>query len=72
MAITYNELKKNGKVYWWRVYGHRGGRTYEVREPAEVGKGWATIRKNISWWVVDEKKLLHEMVNCLEKSLCQN
>jgi hypothetical protein len=62
---TYNEIERGGQVYWWRVYGHRGGRTYEVGYPAEAGKGRAVIRRNINFWAIDEKKLLDELIGQL-------
>ena len=68
-TITYNTIKgTDGKEYWWRVYGHRGGRTYEVGEPQEVGKGRAVIKRNISWWhIYNEQALLRELINNLNE-----
>ena len=66
MATTYKELKRGGRLYWWRIIGHRGGRTYEVSEPMETpGRGRAIVRRNIGFWVVDEQKLLNELVGSL-------
>jgi len=66
--ITYNEIKHpiTGKLYWWRVIGHRGGRSYEVSEPQESAKGRKVLRRNVSWWVVDEKPLIYDMIKSLE------
>lgn len=65
MAIKYNEMKHtNGRTLWWRVIGHRGGRTYEVSEPAEAGKGRAVVRRNVRFWVIDDEwKLLRELAS---------
>lgn len=63
---TYNEMTHEGRRLLWRAYGHRGGKTYEVCEPFEAGKGQKTIRRNIGFWVVDEFSLLKELANNLD------
>ena len=70
MATSYKIIKGvDGKEYWWRVYGHRGGRTYEVGEPQEVGKGRAVIRRNVaSWHIDDEQALLRELITNLNQA----
>ena len=66
MATTYHEMKYKDRTLWWRVIGHRGGRTYEVSEPAEGIHGRAVVRRNIGWWIIDEQKLLRELASKVE------
>lgn len=55
----------NGKILWWRCYGHRGGKTYEVGESAGIGRGRKIIRRNIGHSIVDESKLLKELAGAI-------
>lgn len=64
---SYNEITIGGKLYWWRVYGHRGGRTYEIGEPAKPGKGRAIITKNVGFWNVPRVALLQELAAIMEQ-----
>ena len=66
MAINYKEIKRGDQIYWWRVFGHRGGRTYEMREqdtPQERGR--KIVRRNVGFWVIDESNLLNQLLGAL-------
>ena len=63
--MKYTIVKHNGRDYWLRIIGHRGGRTYEIGEPAEIGKGRKIIRRNVGFWVGDEKEVIIGLINKL-------
>ena len=42
----------NGKTYYYRLQGHRGGRTLVVADGITANR--IEIRDNIGWWVMDD------------------
>jgi len=56
---TYKIIKYKNKKYFWRVYGHREGRTVEISNKDYTKKDFL----NISFWnVLDISKVIPEII----------
>ena len=41
---TYTEIIINGKMYWFRIYGSRAGKTLEIRTVGDTISGYECLR----------------------------